>query len=64
MQSGELQVAVEESAYGPGLGDGRGTTACSGREQGIIKGESNANIDRGYPFRSRGADEKRADRRD
>ncbi len=64
MQAGELQVAVEESAYRPGAGDGRGTTACSGREEGVVEGEPDTNIDRDHLLCSRGADEKRADRRD
>jgi hypothetical protein len=64
MQSGELQVAVEEGAYGPGLGGRRGTVACSGREEGVVESEPDTNVDRDHLFRSRGADEKRADRRD
>lgn len=64
MQSGELHVAVEESTYGPGLGDGRGTTTRSGREQGIVEGESDTNIDRSHLLRWRPADEKGAHRWD
>lgn len=64
MQWGELQVAVEESAYRTGLGDGRGTTACSDCERGIVKGEPDTNIDRRHLLRWCSADQKRADRRE